>query len=225
MLLKSTTLCFVALALFGCLCDAQLYKQGSQRPYDQQKPSDPQQSKHTFDKPFTWKYPKDPVEPPKPVIAFEQRYPIAATTVAVECREKDARVEVQKDLFGIGQLINPSDLLLGDCFAVAEDPTAQVLIFESELHQCGSISLVSMLKKKPLFLKIRSIHVMIKWCPLQIFHFLLTPLPSLDGGKLRHLQFCFELQSFITGQHLCREDQQSCYYCGMPLCKVCGMNK
>lgn len=176
MLLKFTTLCLVALALFGCLCDAQLsyktLKPTSQRPYEPKKTSDPQQSKQTFERPISWKFPLDPVDPAKPDIVFEQRFPVAATTVAVECREKDARVEVQKDLFGTGQLIIPADLLLGDCLAAAEDPVSQVLIFESPLHECGSMSMVS---KKTLFLKIRSIQVMVKWCTLQMFHLLLPP--------------------------------------------------
>ncbi|TKS73349.1 Zona pellucida sperm-binding protein 3 [Collichthys lucidus] len=50
----------------------------------------------------------------------------------------DAHVEAKKDLYGIGQFINPNDLTLGPCNAVAEDNAAQVLIFESELHACGS---------------------------------------------------------------------------------------
>lgn len=145
MVMKYTTLCLVALALFGCLCDAQ--KPTTQKPGQPQKPSFPQQTKQTFEKPLTWKYPEDPKPEAKVEVNFEMRYPVAAATVAVECRERDAHVEVKRDLFGIGQPINPADLTLGDCGVVAEDPIAQVLIFESELHQCGSVSLVSGLKK------------------------------------------------------------------------------
>lgn len=47
-------------------------------------------------------------------------------------------MEVKKDFFGIGQFINPADLTMGGCGAVAEDAAAQVLIFEAELHTCGS---------------------------------------------------------------------------------------
>lgn len=143
--MKSTTLCLLALALFGSLCDAQFKpgKPGPQKPYEPKKPSMPQQSKQTFEKPLTWTYPEDPKPEIKAEAPFEMRYPVAAATVAVECRERDARVEVKKDLFGIGQFINPADLTLGDCPVLAEDPVAQVLIFESDLHACGSMSMVS----------------------------------------------------------------------------------
>lgn len=141
MVMKYTTLCLAALALFGCLCDAQILT--IQKPGHPQKPAFPQQSKQTFEKPLTWKYPDDPKPEPKIEVEFQMKYPVAASTVAVDCRERDARVEVKRDLFGIGQPINPGDLTLGDCAVIAEDPVAQVLIFESSLHECGSISLVS----------------------------------------------------------------------------------
>lgn len=129
-------MCLVALALLGSLCNAQLGKPSFV----------PQQEKQTFEKPLNWKYPEDPKPDPKPEVSFELRYPVAPSTVAVECRERDARVEVKKDMFGIGQFINPNDLTLGDCRVFAEDNVAQVLIFEAELHECGSSSLVSRMK-------------------------------------------------------------------------------
>lgn len=144
MVMKYTTLCLAALALFGCLCDAQ---KPIQKPSQPQKPALPPQTKQTFEKPLTWKYPEDPKPDPKIEVEFQMKYPVAASTVDVECRERDARVEVKRDLFGIGQPINPADLTLGNCPAIAEDPVAQVLIFESDLHECGSISMVSRLKK------------------------------------------------------------------------------
>lgn len=147
MVMKYTTLCLVALALFGCLCDAhKLQKPTIQKPSQPTKPVLPPQIKQTFEKPLTWKYPEDPKPEPKVEVNFEMRHPVAASSVAVECRERDAHIEVKKDLFGIGQPINPADLTLGECGAIAEDPIAQVLIFESELHECGSLSLVSRLK-------------------------------------------------------------------------------
>lgn len=146
--MKYTTLCLVALALFGCLCDAQKpQKPIIQKPSHSQKPSLPPQSKQTFEKPLTWTYPEHPKQEPKVASDFQIVYPVAASSVAVECRERDARVEVKRDLFGIGQPINPADLTLGDCVVMAEDPVAQVLIFESDLHECGSLSLVRRLKK------------------------------------------------------------------------------
>lgn len=141
MVMKSTTLCLLALALFGSLCDAQspyiATKPGFQKPFT------PQQSKQSFEKPLTWTYPEDPQPRPKNEGTFELRYPVTPSTVAVECRENSARVEVKKDMFGTGQLINPDDLTLGDCPVLAEDPVSQVLIFETELHGCGATSMVS----------------------------------------------------------------------------------
>lgn len=101
-------------------------------------PQQSQQSKQNFEVPLTWTYPEDPKPEPKPEVPFELRHPVAVATVAVECRERDAHVEVKKDMFGIGQFINPADLTLGTCGAAGEDSAAQVLIFESELHNCGS---------------------------------------------------------------------------------------
>ncbi|XP_056907828.1 zona pellucida sperm-binding protein 3-like isoform X2 [Takifugu flavidus] len=138
MVMKYTTLCLAALAMFGCLCDAQ---KPIQKPSHPQKPALPPQTKQTFEKPLTWKYPEDPKPDPKIEVDFQMKYPVAASTVAVECRERDARVEVKRDLFGIGQPINPADLTLGKCPAIAEDTVAQVLIFESDLHECGSSSM------------------------------------------------------------------------------------
>ncbi|KAJ8401553.1 hypothetical protein AAFF_G00378700 [Aldrovandia affinis] len=42
------------------------------------------------------------------------------------------------DLFGSGQLIQPSDITLGGCWPTGEDGSAQVLVFETELQGCGS---------------------------------------------------------------------------------------
>ncbi|XP_078112940.1 zona pellucida sperm-binding protein 3-like isoform X2 [Sander vitreus] len=101
-------------------------------------PHDPQQTKHTFEKPLNWKYPVVAPSVAPVVVPFELRYPVPAATVAVECKEKVAHVEVKKDMFGIGQLINPADLFLGNCAPVAEDPVAKVLIFEVALQDCQS---------------------------------------------------------------------------------------
>ncbi|CAB1441011.1 unnamed protein product [Pleuronectes platessa] len=101
-------------------------------------PKDPQQAKQTFEKPLTWRYPADPQPEPKAEVPFELVFPVAAASVAVECRERDAVVEVKRDLFGIGKLINPADLTLGTCPAFGEDQAAQVLIYQSDLSNCGS---------------------------------------------------------------------------------------
>ncbi|XP_074533751.1 zona pellucida sperm-binding protein 3-like [Halichoeres trimaculatus] len=159
MLMKSFAVCLVALGLLGSICHAQwgppdAYKPATTRyqkpaapPVNQepskQVPQQTQQSKQSFEIPLTWAYPEDPKPEPQPEVPFELRHPVAAATVAVQCRERDAHVEVKKDMFGIGQFINPADLTLGTCGAMAEDSAAQVLIFESELHNCGSSLMMS----------------------------------------------------------------------------------
>uniref|UniRef100_A0A673GR35 Zona pellucida sperm-binding protein 3 n=1 Tax=Sinocyclocheilus rhinocerous TaxID=307959 RepID=A0A673GR35_9TELE len=88
--------------------------------------------------PLTWHFPVMPEEPQQPDVPFEQRVPIAPQSVAAQCGENFVHVEVKKDFFGIGQLVNPSFLTLGGCAAVGEDPEAEVLIFEYELQTCDS---------------------------------------------------------------------------------------
>ncbi|XP_005802079.1 zona pellucida sperm-binding protein 3-like [Xiphophorus maculatus] len=136
MIMKLIAVCVVVLVSFGSFCDARPGKLLPQKQPSQQF----QQQLQTFDKELTWKYPDDPQPDPKPNVPFEQRYPatVPAATVAVECREAIAHVEAKKDLFGIGQPINPNDLILGNCPPTGEDPVAQVLIYEVELHKCGS---------------------------------------------------------------------------------------
>eukprot|EP00064_Thunnus_orientalis_P002071 superscaffoldBa00000144_g2078 len=127
MVMKWTAVCLVALALSGSFCDAQW--SGYQKPAEpvkQESKHPPQQSKQSFEKPLTWVYPELPKVDPVPEVPFELRHPVPAATVAVECREKIAHVEVKKDMFGIGQFINPADLTLGACAATAEDTAAQL---------------------------------------------------------------------------------------------------
>uniref|UniRef100_A0A8C2JN31 Zona pellucida sperm-binding protein 3 n=1 Tax=Cyprinus carpio TaxID=7962 RepID=A0A8C2JN31_CYPCA len=88
--------------------------------------------------PLTWHFPVVPEDPQKPDVPFEPHVPIAPQSVAAECGENSVRVEVKKDFFGTGQLVNPSFLSLGGCAAIGEDSKAQVLIFEYELQTCGS---------------------------------------------------------------------------------------
>uniref|UniRef100_A0A3Q3FWH6 Zona pellucida sperm-binding protein 3 n=1 Tax=Kryptolebias marmoratus TaxID=37003 RepID=A0A3Q3FWH6_KRYMA len=140
-MMKLAAVCVVVLTLIGSLCDAQSYSKPQKPSYPStpQKPQDPQQQKQTFEQPLTWKYPEDPQPEPKTDVPFELRYPVPAATVAVECRESTAHVEVKKDMFGIGQFISPADLTLGDCGPIAEDNTAHVLIYEAALQDCGSV--------------------------------------------------------------------------------------
>lgn len=148
MVLKCTATCLLALALFISVCDAQWpgQKPGLNpnplppvRPEPGKKlPSDPQQTRQTFEKPLTWKYPEDPKPQPQPTVPFEIRQPVPVATVAVDCKESYVHVEVKKDMFGTGHFINPNGLTLGDCVVTAEDTNGQVLIFQYELQSCGS---------------------------------------------------------------------------------------
>lgn len=134
MVLKCSTVCLVALALFGSFCQAQLYGQKPSAP--QKNPPQFQQEKQTFEQPIAWKYPDGPTPEVIPEGPFEQRTPVSAATVAVDCREREAIVEVQKDIFAIGQFINPAHLSLGNCAYTSED--SQVVTFDVQLHDCGS---------------------------------------------------------------------------------------
>uniref|UniRef100_A0A673ZFX3 Zona pellucida sperm-binding protein 3 n=1 Tax=Salmo trutta TaxID=8032 RepID=A0A673ZFX3_SALTR len=96
------------------------------------------QSKQTFNEPLTWRFPEDPVKEVQLAIDEQRPLPVPASSVAVQCGETAARVEVKRDLLGIGQLIHPADLTLGGCAVTGEDASAQVLIFVTELHGCGS---------------------------------------------------------------------------------------
>uniref|UniRef100_A0A8C7HEN5 Zona pellucida sperm-binding protein 3 n=1 Tax=Oncorhynchus kisutch TaxID=8019 RepID=A0A8C7HEN5_ONCKI len=84
------------------------------------------------------KYPEDPVKEVQLAIDEQRPLPVPASSIAVQCGETAARVEVKRDLLGIGQLIHPADLTLGGCAVTGEDASAQVLIFVTELHECGS---------------------------------------------------------------------------------------
>ncbi|XP_029542827.1 zona pellucida sperm-binding protein 3-like [Oncorhynchus nerka] len=96
------------------------------------------QSKQTFNEPLTWRYPEDPVKEVQLAIDEQRPLPVPASSIAVQCGETAARVEVKRDLLGIGQLIHPAGLTLGGCAVTGEDASAQVLIFVTELHECGS---------------------------------------------------------------------------------------
>lgn len=102
-----------------------------------------QQEKQSFHEPLSWSYPGPPAEEePRYPPNFELKAPAAANSVSAVCQENSVRVEAKRDLLGIGQLVQASDVTLGGCAATGQDPDAQVLIFESELHGCGSQLLV-----------------------------------------------------------------------------------
>ncbi|GAA6225120.1 zona pellucida sperm-binding protein 3-like isoform X1 [Lates japonicus] len=88
---------------------------------------------------LSWRYPADPVDPvTKPPVKFELQQPVTTNRVAVRCGESKLQVEVSQDLLGHGKLIKPEELTLGGCSATDIDDLSHVLIFESELHVCGS---------------------------------------------------------------------------------------
>lgn len=95
---------------------------------------------------LTWTFPRLPEEPEQPAVPFALRQAISANSVAAQCGENAVYVEVMEDFFGTGKPLMASAFSLGGCTATGEDNTAQVLIFESELHGCNSMLTVRVLK-------------------------------------------------------------------------------
>ncbi|XP_077452064.1 zona pellucida sperm-binding protein 3-like isoform X2 [Stigmatopora argus] len=96
-------------------------------------------TKQPLREPLSWRPPPPPVEEdPRFPPHFELKPPEAPDSIRVTCMENSIRVEAKRDLLGIGQLIKPADITLGACPSTREDTQDQVLIFESELHACGS---------------------------------------------------------------------------------------
>lgn len=62
------------------------------------------------------------------------------TPVSVQCREAQVVVTVKRDLFGTGRLVQVADLSLGSsgCKHTSLDAAEDAVIFEAELHECGS---------------------------------------------------------------------------------------
>ncbi|XP_078100654.1 zona pellucida sperm-binding protein 3-like [Sander vitreus] len=90
-------------------------------------------------KPHSWKFPEDPVDlVRKPPVKFELQQLVTTNRVAVRCGESRIQVEVSQDLLGLGKLIKPEEITLGHCSATEVDDLSHVLVFESELHTCGS---------------------------------------------------------------------------------------
>ncbi|XP_076853188.1 zona pellucida sperm-binding protein 3-like [Brachyhypopomus gauderio] len=106
-----------------------------------QQPSNVQ-SQQVFQGPVkqvAWHFPNDPQLPARqPLMQFQMSPPVPTASVAAECGETGIHVEVKKDLFGTGELINPSEITLGNCAVSGEDRAAQVLIFQSALQACNS---------------------------------------------------------------------------------------
>lgn len=93
--------------------------------------------------PLSWKFPEDPADPvSKLPVKFELQKPVTTNRVAVRCGESRIQVEVSQDLLGNGKLIKPEEITLGSCPATEFDSLSHVLVFEHELHGCGSTLLV-----------------------------------------------------------------------------------
>ncbi|MED6252676.1 hypothetical protein ATANTOWER_015204 [Ataeniobius toweri] len=91
-----------------------------------------------------WTFPEVPVAPVnKQPVQLKVMEPVPSSRVAVRCGESKIHVEVKQDLLGIGKLIDPEEITLGGCPAAGIDHFSHVLIFESELHHCGSTLEVS----------------------------------------------------------------------------------
>lgn len=90
-----------------------------------------------------WTYPKAPVEPESEVRDdFRPWKPAMVPHLGLRCEENTVEIEVKQDLWGNGNLIEPDDLTLGGCPHKEHDEKAGMLVFESELHGCGSQKLV-----------------------------------------------------------------------------------
>lgn len=93
-------------------------------------------------KPLDWRFPIVPEVPRELAVNFQLRQPVTPSSVAVQCSESQVLVEVKKDLFSNGQLIQPSGLSMGGCPVVGEDSASGVLIFKYELQDCNSVLMV-----------------------------------------------------------------------------------
>ncbi|KTF91041.1 hypothetical protein cypCar_00038969 [Cyprinus carpio] len=94
-------------------------------------------------KPLDWRFPIVPEVPRELAVNFQLRQPVTPSSVAVQCSENQVLVEVKKDLFSNGQLIQPSGLSMGGCPVVGEDSVSGVLIFEYELQDCNSVLMMT----------------------------------------------------------------------------------
>ncbi|XP_054475305.1 zona pellucida sperm-binding protein 3-like [Anoplopoma fimbria] len=143
----------VSVRIVFCLCCGALsaaldlkwrtQNQGPDQPQVQQ-PAAVLQKKQFLHEPLSWRYPEPPAEEePQYPADFEPKAPTPADSVRAVCGENSVRVEAKKDLLGIGNHVLAADITLGGCPAMGEDPEEQVLVFESELHGCGSQLLMS----------------------------------------------------------------------------------
>uniref|UniRef100_A0A4W4ES13 Zona pellucida sperm-binding protein 3 n=1 Tax=Electrophorus electricus TaxID=8005 RepID=A0A4W4ES13_ELEEL len=107
----------------------------------------------------------------QPPVQFEMPQPAAAESIAAECGENEVYVEVKRDLFGTGELINPADLTLGGCAVTGEDSAAQVLIFQLALQACNSTTIMTQDELVYVFL--------LRYVPVTLAH---TPVVRTVGA-------------------------------------------
>ncbi|XP_062858595.1 zona pellucida sperm-binding protein 3-like [Trichomycterus rosablanca] len=74
---------------------------------------------------------------------FGLRRPTPTNSLAVKCGEKAVIVEVKLDFFGTGQRVDSSSITLGGCVAEEVDSFAGVLVFQSALEGCNSLTMVT----------------------------------------------------------------------------------
>ncbi|XP_061749672.1 zona pellucida sperm-binding protein 3-like [Nerophis ophidion] len=135
--------CHLCVALALALASAQDGRWSRGRS-DQKRPpvqhvADPRQSSRET---LSWRYPDPPAEEePRFPAHFELKTPEAPERVHVVCGPNFVRVEAEKDLLGTGRAVRSEDVTLGGCPATSED--SHVLVFEAELHTCGSQLLMS----------------------------------------------------------------------------------
>lgn len=91
---------------------------------------------------WTYPAPPEPEPEPEPVSEVQTMNPRPALTphMAVLCGESEVHLEVSQDLWGTGSLVDPDELLLGDCSHRQFDSWARVVVFQAGLHTCGSQS-------------------------------------------------------------------------------------
>ncbi|XP_034541919.1 zona pellucida sperm-binding protein 3-like [Notolabrus celidotus] len=149
-----------------------------------QEPAALLQEKQSFHEPLTWRFPDPPPEdepnfPPE----FELKPPTAASSVSAVCGDSTVRVEAKKDLLGIGTPVQAADVTLGGCPVTAEDHEAQVLVFESELHGCGS----QLMMTEDSF--------------IYVFTLLYTPTPLGDSQILRTRDVSVSVECHYQRKH------------------------
>ncbi|XP_067090660.1 zona pellucida sperm-binding protein 3-like [Osmerus mordax] len=126
MAMKWITNCLVVVAVLGYACDGAPQKPQKPNPQGQVIPEPP----------ITWEFPRDPAPDSSTGVVVDVPLPPVTNSVSVSCLESQVNVMVKRDMFGTGQLIKSSDLMLGSCAVSQEIPTD--LLFQSDLASCGS---------------------------------------------------------------------------------------